>query len=57
MLFAGLRSVHMAGLLVGRGKKKVKFRRLFKDKFAKKPADFAGILREFSGPVSLKNDR
>ena len=44
-----------AGLLVGRGKK-VKFRGIFRGKFAEKTADFAGILREFLRPVSLKND-
>ena len=43
------------GLVVGRGKK-VKFRGIFRDKFAEKMADFAGISREFSRPVSLKND-
>ena len=36
--------------------KKVKFRGIFRDKFAEKTADFAGISREFSRPVSLKND-
>ena len=44
-----------SGLLVGRGKK-VKFCGIFRDKFAEKTADFAGISREFSRPVSLKND-
>ena len=43
------------GLLVGRGKK-VKFRGIFRGKFVEKTADFVGISREFSGPVSLKND-
>ena len=43
------------GLLVGRGKK-VKFRGIFRGKFAEKTADFAGISREFLRPVSLKND-
>ena len=37
-------------------KKKVKFRGIFRDKFAGKTADFAGISQEFSRPVSLKND-
>ena len=45
----------IAGLLVGRGKK-VKFRGIFRDKFAEKTADFAGISREFSRPVLMKND-
>ena len=34
--------VRLTGLLVGR-RKKVKFRRIFRDKFAEKMADFAGI--------------
>ena len=46
----------MAGLLVGRGKK-VKIRRIFRDKFSKKEADFAGISPDFSRPISLKNGR
>ena len=40
----------IAGLLVGRGKK-VKFRGIFRDS----RGNFAGISREFSRPVSLKN--
>ena len=40
----------------GRSRIKVKFRRIFRDKFAEKTADFAGISRDFSRPVSLKND-
>ena len=40
----------------GRSRKKVKFRGIFRDKFAEKTVDFAGISREFSRPVSLKND-
>ena len=43
--------MYMSGLLVGRGKK-VKFSGIFRDKFAEKTADFAGISREFSRPVS-----
>ena len=43
------------GLLVGRGKK-AEFRGIFRGKFAEKMADFAGILREFLRPVSLKYD-
>ena len=39
-------SIIFPGLLVGRGKK-VKFRRIFRDKFAEKTTDFAGISREF----------
>ena len=38
------------GLLVGRGKK-IKFRGIFRVKFAEKTANFAGISREFSRPV------
>ena len=34
--------IKLSGLLVGRGKK-VKFRGIFRDKFAEKTADFAGI--------------
>ena len=45
----------ITGLLVGRGKK-VKFRGIFRGKFVEKTADFAGISREFSRPVSPKND-
>ena len=48
-------SLLSTGLLVGRGKK-VKFRGIFRDKFAEKTADFAGISLEFLRPVSLKND-
>ena len=50
-----LTKVFFTGLLVGR-EKKVKFRGIFRDKFAEKMADFVGISREFSRPVSLKND-
>jgi len=46
----------LAGLLVGRGKK-VKFSGMFRDKYAEKTADFAGISREFSRPISLKSNR
>ena len=35
----------------GRSRKKVKFHGIFRVKFAKKTANFAGILREFSRPV------
>ena len=38
-------------------KKKAEFRGIFSGKFAEKTVDFAGISREFSRPVSLKNDR
>ena len=41
------------GLLVGCGKK-VKFRGIFRAKFAEKTADFAEISRKFSRPASLK---
>ena len=37
-----------AGLLIGHGKK-VKFRRIFRDKIVEKSADFAGIPWEYSG--------
>ena len=40
----------------GRSWKKVKFRRIFMDKFVEKTADFARILRELLGLISLKND-
>ena len=46
---------NITGFLVGR-EKKVKFCGIFRDKFAEKMADFTGISREFSRPVSLKND-
>ena len=44
-----------SGLLVGCSKK-VKFRGIFRDKFAEKMANFMEILPEFSRPVLLKND-
>ena len=44
-----------SGLLVGRGKK-VKFRGIFRDKFAEETADFTGISWEFPRPISMKND-
>ena len=45
------------GLLIGRGKK-VKFCRIFRDKFAEKSADFAGIFRvNFAEKQSVKNGR
>ena len=44
--------VKTSGLLIGRGKKS----QIFRDKFAEKMADFAEISREFSRPVSPKND-
>jgi len=43
----------LTGLLVGRGKK-VKFRGIFRDKFAEETADFTRISQEFSRPISLK---
>ena len=39
--------IHTSGLLIFRGKK-AKFRGIFRDKFAKKSADFAGFSREES---------
>ena len=47
----------MAHRASGRLWKKVKFRGIFRDKFAGKMSDFAGISQEFSRPVSLKSDR
>ena len=48
---------HSSGLLVGRGKK-VKFRGIFRDKFAEKTADFAGILEtSFTEKQLVKNGR
>ena len=47
---------HNTGPLIGRGKK-VKFHGIFRDKFAEKTADFAGISRKNSGQISPKNDR
>jgi len=44
------------GLLIGRGRI-VKFCGIFKDKFTDKTADFVGNLWEFSGQISLRNDR
>ena len=42
------------GLLIGRGKK-VKFCRIFRDKFAEKSADFAGIFKvNFAEKQSVK---
>ena len=43
-----------SGLLIG-CRKKVKFPGIFRDRFAEKLADFAGILQKFSRLVSLKN--
>ena len=40
---------------VGRGKK-VKFHRIFRDKFKEKSADFAGISWEFSGQTWPKSN-
>ena len=37
-------------------RKKVKFRGIFRDKFAEK-TDLAGILQKISGEISPKNDR
>ena len=37
--------------------KKVKFHWIFWDKFTEKMDDFGGISREFSRPISMKNDR
>ena len=45
----------MTGLLVGGGKKNVKFRGIFRGKFAEKTADFAGIFEARIGkerPIS-----
>ena len=45
------------GLLIGCGKK-VKFCRIFREKFAEKSADFAGIFRvNFAEKQSVKNGR
>lgn len=41
------------GLLVGCGKKVI-FCGIFRGKFREKMADFAGNVRKFSGPISLK---
>ena len=38
-------------------KKKVKFRRIVRNKFAEKLVDFAGILWEFSRQTSPKSNR
>ena len=41
--------------LIGRGKK-VKFRGIFRDKFAEKAADFAGMLQKNSRQISPKDN-
>ena len=46
--------IQKAGLLVGCGEKREIWRDFQRQIHEKKPADFAGILREFSGQMSLK---
>ena len=46
--------VHLSGCLIGRGKK-VKFRWIFRDKMAEKPANFVGIFwANLAGKQSVK---
>ena len=50
-------AVIKAGLLIGH-EKKVKFRTIFRDKFAEKSVDFAGIFgANFTEKQSVKNGR